>query len=705
MIYERSKQSTESGKRRKNQAKSLLRLLSALSPLDRFAILLCLLISVITNLGGSYQLRSMINLYLWPGCKEFEEFYRRVFFLLLIFLAGAVAMYFQSMIMVNVSHNCVNVIRRSLFEHMQKLPLEFFDRTPRGEMMSRFMNDAGNIQHALEQSAAALLADCLMFIGIVSLMLYINWLLFLLTVPAYLLLLMLFRHFAMQGSHYFRKRQELLGSLNGMIQESIEGAETIRLFNHESPSIESFRKKNDLYREVSEKAGFVSSVLIPLSGSIADICYAFIAVVGSILAFRHGFDLGGLIVFLYYCRQLNRPVNDISQHLGMLLSALSGSERIFSLMEKEAEEDRGNVRLVRAVRHQDGSLSMEDSGETVLAWNIPSEGGLLQPGPDNANVAGQKGSTQAGQKGFIQAGQAQAAWQKGFMQAGQAEQVFPEKSESRGDARNPAKHPEKYSWKNPTLLSRVGDTHSPEKHSIREALGEIEFRHVNFSYQAGRPVLKDINFHVGTGQKFALVGATGAGKTTIAKLINRFYDAGEGVILLDGIDIRKIRREDLHRFTAYIPQDPYLFEESVLENIRFGNPSASDEDCREAARLVSADQLIRRLPEGYQTVLRHDGLSAGQRQLLAVARAAVADPPVLILDEATSAVDSRTELLIRNGIASLSRNRTVFVIAHRLSTAQSADRILVIENGQIAEEGSHEELLAKEGLYYRLYTV
>ena len=594
----------------KNVAQTSLRLLGYLtrSPLPLLLVLVCLLTSVATNLGGSYMMRGIINDFIYTGCSDYRGLALALGRLVGVYLLGALVTYIQSAAMVRLAQKGVNRLRRDLFDALQGLPLSYFDQHPHGELMSRFTNDADNVQMALEQSVVSMLSSIFMFVGLVALMLVINWKLFFVTLAVLILTMVLFKFIGGKSRTYYQDQQSALGALNGNIQETIEGLKVVKAFTHEEKATADFKILNDAYREAARKAGFFSGIIGPVSHNLMNVSYALTACLGGALSVLQGFDLGGLVVYLNYSKQVGQPLNQISQQMTAVLSALAGAERIFAVMDTPPEVDRGKVTLTRT------------EGETrSWAWQVPQPDGSVQ--------------------------------------------LIPLK-------------------------------------------GDVRFENVDFSYVPGKRILKGISLYATPGQKIAFVGSTGAGKTTITNLINRFYEIDSGRITYDGIDVKNIAKDDLRASLGMVLQDTHLFTGTVMDNIRYGRLDATDDECIQAAKTANAHSFIRRLPQGYQTMVTGDGanLSQGQRQLLAIARAAVADPPVMILDEATSSIDTRTEKHIEAGMDALMENRTVFVIAHRLSTVRNSNCIVVLEQGQIQEKGDHDDLLKQKGRYYQLYT-
>lgn len=573
-------------------------------------VFLTLILSTVCSIGASYCLKPILNnvetaikagTFIETGVPSLIK---SLATLSALYVGAALFTFIQSKIMVKIAYKTTNIIRKDLFNHMQTLPLRYFDSQTHGEIMSRFTNDVDNIQVMLEQSMVQLVSSAFTFVGIVIVMIVLSPILFGIALVFLAVMIVAVSKIGKQSRKYFRSQQEKLGAMNGNIEESIEGMKVIKVFNHEQQAVDEFEKTNEEFRNAATNANFYSGIMGPCSTGINNASYASIALVGGILALIGRLDIGTFFTFLSYSKQFTQPINQIANQMNNIFSALAGAERVFAVMDMESETDEGTVTLC------------EEKTENGKKWY----------------------------------------WVD-------------------GDRRIPVK-------------------------------GDVVFTDVNFSYVPEKQVLKNINLYAKTGQKIAFVGSTGAGKTTITNLVNRFYDIQEGSITYDGIDIKRIKKDDLRKSLAIVLQDTHMFTGTILDNIRYGRLDATDEECIEAAKLASAHSFIRRLPDGYNTEITGDGgnLSQGQRQLLAIARAAVADPPVMILDEATSSVDTRTELHIEHGMDRLMEGRTVFVIAHRLSTVRNANAIMVLENGEIIERGDHDALLQLKGRYYELCT-
>ncbi len=545
--------------------------------------------------------------------------------LAVIYGLGIVSTYCYSRIMLQVAQKTLNTIRKDLFNHMQELPIKFFDSHTHGELMSRYTSDTDTLRECISQSFVTLVTSLVSVIGTFVMMV---WLSPVLAVFVVLMLAFGFVAIKMLGarsSKYFREQQSCVGKVNGYIEEFIEGLKVVKVFCHEEKAKTDFAVINENLRKAATNAHTYASVLMPVMGNISYITYAAVAMLGTVMLMMipstsfFAITLGSMLAFLTYTRHFFQPITQISQQFNTILMALAGAERIFEIIDTPVEEDNGYVTLVNARKNADGTLTECEERTGVWAW----------------------------------------------------------------------KHP-----------------HGDGTTTYTEWKGDVRFHDVTFSYDGKKTVLKNVSLYAMPGQKIAFVGSTGAGKTTITNLINRFYDVNEGKITYDGINIKKIKKAELRRSMAMVLQDTHLFTGTVRDNIAYGKLDATDEEIEVAARLANAHSFISRLPEGYDTMITGDGanLSQGQRQLLAIARAAVADPPVLILDEATSSIDTRTERLIEKGMDMLMEGRTVFVIAHRLSTVRNSDAIMVLENGEIIERGTHDDLLEQKGKYYQLYT-
>ena len=589
-----------------NVGKTFARLFGYLRPHLGKLILtaLFLLINSLSGVVGTYLLKPIFNIaaeMFKTGSRDFGPILRNILLLAGVYIAGVAANYGVNRLLLRVNTGVLYQIRCEMYEHLEKLPLKYFDSRTHGEIMSRFTNDTDTLREMLSMALPNMISSSVTILGILVAMFMMNWKLTLLVLGILFVMTMLVGRLTGLSAKYFRARQAAIAAASGYVEEHFEGQREVKVFCHEGKVKSEFGKLAQNLKDAAAKANSYGMILMPIMGNTSYILFAVSAMSGTTLIIKGFMDIGTLAAYLQYSKQIARPINMISQQVTGVLNALAGAERIFDLMDTAPEVD-------------EGKYTLEKVGHEQWAW-------------------------------------------------------------VRGDERIPLK-------------------------------GDVRFDHVTFSYDGKVDVLKDLSLYAKPGQKIAFVGSTGAGKTTITNLINRFYDVQTGAITYDGINVKDIRKDDLRRSLGMVLQDTHLFTGTVMENIRYGRLDATDEDCIAAAKRSNAHFFISHLPEGYDTVLTADGanLSQGQRQLIAIARAAVADPPVLILDEATSSIDTRTEAHIEKGMDELMKGRTVFVIAHRLSTVRNANAIMVLEHGVIIERGDHRALLDQRGRYYQLYT-
>ena len=597
-------------------------------------VLFCILGNTIASVTASTFIKTLIDDYITPMIgqinPDFSGLLTQLVYMACIYGVGMVCGYLYNRLMVVVAQGVLKNVRDDMFAHMQTLPIRYFDTHSHGEIMSHYTNDTDTLRQmiaqALPQVFSSMISIVAVFVAMLSQSLWLT-----LTVVLFTVLIMwVTGRVSGKSGKFFVKQQQALASINGYIEEMMNGQKVVKVFCHEGKAVEEFDRRNEELCHNATEANRFANILGPINNNMGHILYVILAVIGAGLSLSGvtnvslsgaggAITLGMIASFLTLSRSFVMPISQVSQQLSSVIMALAGAERIFRLMDEPSETDEGYVTLVNARRDENGQLCESDKRTGLWAW----------------------------------------------------------------------KHP-----------------HGDGTTTYTELKGDIVLDDVDFGYTPEKIVLHDISIYAKPGQKIAFVGATGAGKTTITNLLTRFYDIADGKIRYDGININKIKKDDLRHSLGMVLQDVNLFTGTVMENLRFGKPDATDEECIEAAKLVNADGFIRMLPQGYDTVLTGDGsgLSQGQRQLISIARAAVEDPPVMILDEATSSIDTRTESIVQKGMDALMKGRTVFVIAHRLSTVRNSDAIMVLDHGRIIERGSHADLIAQRGTYYRLYT-
>ena len=592
-----------------------------------FAIsVVCILISTLADVGGSIFMQVLVDDYIAPLLEEANPVFTGLIKFLCVmgamYAVGVICTLVYSRLMVFVSQRSLKSIRDDMFNHMQSLPIRYFDTHSHGDIMSHYTNDTDTLRQFISQALPQVFASAITVIASFCIMLYYSRILSLVVIAVTVVILFVTAKISGGSTRYFVRQQTSLAGVNGYIEEMFNGQKVIKVFNHERKSEEGFDVKNNELYEDSRRANRYANMLMPILNQIGNIQYVLLAFIGGVMAINSygGITAGVVVAFLSLSKSFSMPFQQIAQQVSMISMAFAGADRIFKLIDEQPETDDGYVMLVNANIAEDGTITESEARTGRWAWKHPHRA-----------------------EGTV---------------------------------------------------------------TYTELKGDIRMVDVDFGYTPEKIVLHNVTLYAEPGQKIAFVGATGAGKTTITNLINRFYDIADGKIRYDGININKIKKADLRRSLGIVLQDTFLFTGTVMDNIRYGKLDATDEECIAAAKLANADEFIRRLPDGYVTMLTGAGagLSQGQRQLIAIARAAVADPPAMILDEATSSIDTRTEKLVQAGMDKLMDGRTTFVIAHRLSTIQNSDVIMVLDHGRIIERGNHESLIAKHGTYYQLYT-
>ena len=587
------------------------------------AVLICIVVNALAMVSCSLYLQILIDSYITPllqaATPDFAPLFRSILIMGCIYAVGILACLFYKRTMVSIAQGTLKRIRDEMFEHMQTLPIRYFDTHTHGDIMSHYTNDTDTLRQMLAQSIPQMFSSLITIISVFFAMLFTSWQLTIFVLCFVFIMLQVTGRVAGKSGYYFIRQQKALGDVNGYIEEMINGQKVIKVFCHEEKAKEIFDQKNEELCKDASAANSFANILMPIMGNLGNLQYVLLATIGGTMALggAGGMTVGTIASFLQLSRSFMNPISQISNQLNMVVMALAGAERIFKLMDEEPEVDEGYVTLVNAKYDENGELTESKERTGLWAWKHPHGDGTL---------------------------------------------------------------------------------------TYTKMRGEVRFYDVDFGYNEEKIVLHNISLYAEPGQKVAFVGSTG--KTTITNLINRFYDLADGKIRYDDININKIKKADLRRSLGVVLQETNLFTGTIMENIRYGKLDATDEEVYAAAKLANADDFIRLLPNGYDTVITGNGgsLSQGQRQLIAIARAAVADPPVMILDEATSSIDTRTEAIVQRGMDALMKGRTVFVIAHRLSTVRNSDVIMVLEQGRIIERGSHDKLIAEKGKYYQLYT-
>lgn len=621
----------------KNKRTILFRLLQDLfahAPVLLPSVLLCsALTAVLAAVPAIFQQKilAVVTDYLHAGNSSWAQAKEAIFPLLLglvgLYLISLILFTFYTQALVVITQTFMHKLRQRMFNHMQDLPISFFDQNKHGDLMSYYTNDIQSLRMMIAWALPDMVRAGLIVLTVFFIMIYYSVPMTLVVLVGVVAMFFTIKKLAGGSARYFVDQQERLGKLQGYVEEAMTGQKVIKVFNHEQATTKAMAEKNEALFQVSYRANAYANAIGPIIMNIGNVLYVIVAAVGGayLLGGLPNFSLSGtvfslsiLIPFLNMTKQFTGNVNQFAQNINSLVMALAGAERIYRLLDTPAEIDEGQVRLV-LVREENGQWVETNERTDHWAWKLPEKDGTF---------------------------------------------------------------------------------------TLKPMRGAMQLVHVDFGYVPDQQVLYDISVYAEPGQQVAFVGETGAGKTTITNLMNRFYEIDTGQILYDGIDIRMIRKEDLRKSLGLVLQNTNLFTGTVMDNIRYGRLEASDEECIEAAKLAGAHSFISRLPEGYATKLEANGadLSQGQRQLLSIARAVVADTPALVLDEATSSIDTHTEQLVLEGMNRLMKGRTVFVIAHRLSTVEDSDVIMVMDQGHIIERGSHQDLIQERGVYYQLYT-
>lgn len=622
------------------------------------AVMVCIVVTSFTTLASTLFTRSLIDDYILPLTKQaqpdFSPLAQALTTLGAVLIVGAICSYLHSRLMINVSQGTMKRLRIDLFSHMEKLPIKYFDSNAHGDIMSIYTNDVDTLRQMISQSLPNVFSSLITITITFGSMLMLSWPLALLVLVLTLTMVYTTKSLSARSANHFVAQQQSLGQMNGFIEEMLTGQKVVKTFCHEDEAIEQFQKLNESLRSNTNEANRVANIIMPINGNLSNLIYVLCAVFGALIALNQislstlhlTITIGTLVSFLTLIRNFTQPVSQVSNQINSVVMAVAGASRVFRLMDEKPEDDENaDVTLVNAIENADGTLTETEQTTGIWAWKHTENGKTI------------------------------LTRQRGEVDFSHVDFAYPS---------------------NELTSKQVNELTSKQ-------VNELTSKQVN--KLTSKQVLFDINLDTHAGQKIAIVGGTGAGKTTLMNLITRFYDIEHGSILNDGIPINRICRKDLRRSLGMVLQETHLFTGTVMENIRYGRITATDEECIEAAKKTGAHDFICRLADGYQTMLRGDGgnLSQGERQLLAIARTAVANPPALILDEATSSIDTHTEQLVQQGMDSLMQGRSTFVIAHRLSTIRNSDSIVVMQHGRIAERGTHEALLELGGIYHQLH--
>ena len=622
MMEKENKKNKNKNKNTWKTIKRLLKYVTGTYKVQFVIVCISIIVSAIVSVLGVQFLKYLIDDFIVPlmgnSNPDYSSLFNAIVAMGVLYLIGVITTYLYNRLMINISQGILHNIRKEMFEHMQTLPIKYFDSHPHGETMSTYTNDVDTLRQCISQSIPQVFSCAISMIAVLIAMFATDIYLTLVVLVMVVIMVLVAKFFASRSSKNFIDQQKNLSIVNGYIEEMMAGQKVVKVFCHEEENKERFDELNEALCDSMTKANSYANTLMPCIANIGNLGYVLIAVIGGVLAVNNILTIGSIAAFLQYIKAFTNPLGQVSQQMNSIIMALAGAERIITLIDEESEKDNGYVTLVNA-KMENGKIVEVEERTGMWAWKHPHHDGSV---------------------------------------------------------------------------------------TYTKLCGNVEFEHVKFGYEPNKEILHDISLVAKEGEKVSFVGATSAGKTTITILINRFYDIQGGKIRYDGINIKKIRKQDLRRSLGMVLQDTNLFTGTIRENIRYGKLNATDKEVEEAAKLSNADRFIKHLPHGYDTMIdgSGEGLSQGQRQLLSIARAALNNPPVLILDEATSSIDTRTEKVVQDGMDRLMKGRTVFVIAHRLSTIKNSDLIMVLDHGSIMERGKHDDLIKKHGMYYGLYT-
>ena len=607
-------------------AKRLLSLIIKNNKLRLSLVVICIMASSIIMVMSSVFMRSLVDQFIVPLLSQdnpdFSGLNQLMFKMIALFSIGIMTTFAYNRLMIVVAQGTLKKVRDKMFGLMQRIPIKYFDTHTHGEIMTHYTTDTDALEQMISHSFPQFISSTVTLVTVIFALITMSWQLSIIVFLFVLVQLNVTKVLAKNSSKHFINQQNMIGKVNGYIEEMINGQKVVKVFNYEERAKKKFDEINEELFDNMYKANKFANILMPILNNVGNIEYVVVAILGAIFAIKGivpGLTLGTIASFLALTRSFNEPIKQLSQQVNSIIMAMAGANRIFELMDEKPEEDDGYVNLVNIEKDKDGKIIEKEEKTGQWAWKHKHHDGTVD---------------------YV------------------------------------------------------------------ELKGRIEFENVDFGYEKEKTILHDISLYAKPGQKIAFVGATGAGKTTITNLLNRFYDIDVGKIRYDGINIKKIKKADLRKSLGLVLQDTNLFTGTIKENIKYGKLDATDEEVIEAAKIANAHNFISRLPDGYDTKLTENGsqLSQGQRQLISIARAAISNPPVMILDEATSSIDTRTEKIVSDGMDSLMEGRTVLVIAHRLSTVKNAKAIMVMDLGKIIERGNHEQLLEQKGEYYQLYT-